>query len=689
MDWFVYMCQDTIKEWGQNCRDMDFFANSETGKILSEWDIECKKSEDLTVMPNRVPHSGAYDWIGDEPSEPPKWLWDSHTQKTVRASNAILREGYIAISYTWGRYIKRGEWRSIKGVPWKVPDMEPGHGDVLDIIPILSKTPSNRYFWVDVLCINQQDQVEKRQEIGKQGSIFKQAKGIIVWAWTIPSGHDLALAMYHLGTGVLWSLRVPINNIMTGGEVASYKAWKRDRTKQHRESLAAARVLWADPWFSSLWTMQEMVLCPSGLLMAKNGEYCEINKRPLTLAIIGSAINLAQAMMTIRELARDRSSSGPLLHRIWRSLLRQNTPFDDKLDIAKRALRKHWARESIVRGRITMWSAWEEQSSLSICLHANRVNVLNAVTRRKASSRRGEAVLAALKVAPYSGAFDKDGLTTSGLPPSLLNKILKAEGAKLMFNVDHGEFNSFFFSNVLPDARQSFAEPPTPGKKKWYDISSWSIIEDGNLRIPQGSFIQSPEDANIWLILPASTIGSDEKMPMAKASARIESEYQQWLNPSRRSQALGSFQQKAISSVSNKLFSFSGVTNPMSAFQRRTASTLAGEDVPNAVQIRFLPLGWAEEEPDMKMMNMYAKVIPLGQLWYDVIGFRSDQDDIAWGLILASRVDDRVKEQDRRWYKCGMYISKGCIKLQPIEEEKGMIVGQVIETLLEEPSTGT
>ncbi|KAF3202717.1 hypothetical protein TWF106_002114 [Orbilia oligospora] len=87
--------------WKEKCRyEKDFFIDEDTPdgdiKVISKWGIEVETASDLKVLPKKIPHSGSYEWIGEKSSEPPKWLWDSETKKTVRATKKKLKKGYIA-----------------------------------------------------------------------------------------------------------------------------------------------------------------------------------------------------------------------------------------------------------------------------------------------------------------------------------------------------------------------------------------------------------------------------------------------------------------------------------------------------------------------------------------------------------------------------------------------------------------
>jgi hypothetical protein len=62
----------------------------------------------LTKLPEKIVHPGAERQIGkeigDELSGYPKYLWDNKNCATVLATKDILKEGYGALGYTWGRW---------------------------------------------------------------------------------------------------------------------------------------------------------------------------------------------------------------------------------------------------------------------------------------------------------------------------------------------------------------------------------------------------------------------------------------------------------------------------------------------------------------------------------------------------------------------------------------------------------
>ena len=158
------------------CQSLGLFNAHQTPSLRHTWDVVCQAISNLQTLPVKIPHAGHYEWVGDPDERPPKWLWDSQDYCTVESNAERLAEGYIAVSYTWGRW-KCGETQ-ISGTDWSVPQLKDEcNFNLKTLQDILHDIPSCRYFWVDVLCINQGDEKELEEEIAKQGAIFAQTRG--------------------------------------------------------------------------------------------------------------------------------------------------------------------------------------------------------------------------------------------------------------------------------------------------------------------------------------------------------------------------------------------------------------------------------------------------------------------------------------------------------------------------------
>lgn len=216
---------------------------------------------------------------------------NTFTCETMTEAKRLPR--YNILSYTWGR------WRSdnarpidIKGTPWKIPAVQQEHftPEVFErVLRIASKSAD--YVWVDVACINQgrspEDVTESMDQVGKQMGIFSQAYQAFVWL-NRSSKEDLQKAV----DGVILSgldLQDELYDLKKAKHVDSEK--EKSVCDLLERIGHANRSLCSDPWFSSLWTLQESVLRRDAIILSREGLNLAADEegRMLSLAIVGNA----------------------------------------------------------------------------------------------------------------------------------------------------------------------------------------------------------------------------------------------------------------------------------------------------------------------------------------------------------------------------------------------------------------
>jgi len=276
------------------CTDLGL-VDSDHRRFSHAWNMDCAPIDSLTSLPTKIQHAGNYDWIGEKDERHPAWLWDSRDDKTVHTTQAALDQGYVAVTYTWGRWRSEDRTNSSPATPWPVPlvDSNRCSFSLSRLKTILKRTPASRYFWVDVLCINQSDGEEKRTEISKQAAIFARAKGVVSYLWTLESADDLIDAVQDLGDIVLWSVRL---SGPQDREQSTFMGSSRPRPRAERPGAKFQ----LDHWFTSLWTLQEMILSPGSLFLTAKGDYCSVNGKFVTVAFIAAACHLCDELRVWR-----------------------------------------------------------------------------------------------------------------------------------------------------------------------------------------------------------------------------------------------------------------------------------------------------------------------------------------------------------------------------------------------------
>lgn len=192
---------------------------------------------------------------------------------------------YNAITYTWGRWrLKVHESPhvpslAISGTPWQVPRVHPNAFTAAQLQDLLNKATRVygqienpvmewndhgsfqpvEFVWLDVACIDQrEEETRSASEVGRQAQIFHGARQVFVWLSTISSA-ALERIILELG-GMHDLMRL----------VTSYRSWDPESVA---EQLTGARdcfqTILSDPWFSSLWTLQEAFLRPDAVLFSR------------------------------------------------------------------------------------------------------------------------------------------------------------------------------------------------------------------------------------------------------------------------------------------------------------------------------------------------------------------------------------------------------------------------------------
>ena len=203
---------------------------------------------------------------------------------------------YNAISYTWGRWALRENDRPevtalpVHGTPWNIPRVDPQHFCVSDFhnaVNECAKTltaviENNRtvrieyatvdFIWLDVACIDQRFNRDSMLEIGRQAEIFRNAQSVYIWLNRLVSDDldELSGAVRDLSETAFFT----IPDIIDGEKVYVSEVEGDFRPEWLDEGFHDLRSLHQDPWFTSLWTLQEAFLRKDARFLSKEGNYC-------------------------------------------------------------------------------------------------------------------------------------------------------------------------------------------------------------------------------------------------------------------------------------------------------------------------------------------------------------------------------------------------------------------------------
>ncbi|KAM0313627.1 hypothetical protein ACHAO8_005284 [Botrytis cinerea] len=151
---------------------------------------------------------------------------------------------YSALSYTWG-YIDKVEEVIVDSARIKVTF------NLHMALKHLRSQEEDQIFWIDALCINQENFHEKIHQIRQMGDIYKKAEKVVIWLGRGTEETDLVMdAMKRLRKASLSWHSTEWKDKASG--------WV-DENNEHLSNLREQMRLILDrPWFRRIWILQEV-----------------------------------------------------------------------------------------------------------------------------------------------------------------------------------------------------------------------------------------------------------------------------------------------------------------------------------------------------------------------------------------------------------------------------------------------
>lgn len=220
--------------------------------------------------------------------------FQSHQRQGSHTYGGVDNPQYNILSYTWGRWeTSKGKALPITGTTWEVPIVDKRGFSVEAFAKVVQHVKQDGSFvWLDIACIDQENERVKATEIGKQAAIFRGARQAYIW---LSHSKRSALKPFIL------------------------KALSRDALEINRPWLdrlaKGVEQIFSDPWFSSLWTLQEGYLRRDAILLFDDASWLDIPKfesysqhgGPCTLLDITSAYShIYSEVLGVLRLDPDR-----------------------------------------------------------------------------------------------------------------------------------------------------------------------------------------------------------------------------------------------------------------------------------------------------------------------------------------------------------------------------------------------
>ncbi|PMD15734.1 HET-domain-containing protein [Hyaloscypha hepaticicola] len=168
---------------------------------------------------------------------------------------------FDALSYVWGS-TEELDPADVYLVPPSVQLGDVALTSELQRLPISSslcgalrrlRLPNDyRVIWVDALCINQSDPVEKSQQVPMMGKIYHRARSVLVWLGEEANDSDLALSFIPQVT-----------------DLSRFDRIIHDQGSTHK--WYALSKMMNRPWFSRRWVVQELAFAREAKVYCGNG----------------------------------------------------------------------------------------------------------------------------------------------------------------------------------------------------------------------------------------------------------------------------------------------------------------------------------------------------------------------------------------------------------------------------------
>ncbi|EEU45330.1 uncharacterized protein NECHADRAFT_80908 [Fusarium vanettenii 77-13-4] len=303
-----------------------------------------------------------------------------------------LEQPYETLSYTWG-----DENEATKVTVWLEKTPVPVARNLFDALQRLRMTHEPRYLWVDALCINQGDDVEKTWQVSMMHRVYSQC-------------HQCAIWLGALGDVDVFHARAAVDTLCWFAGSRGKPDWMDDDSA--REYAAKAlKILINLPWWSRIWTVQEAILPSSAtvywgpceiswdLMRRAADSFFDTPSRdiPDEFWDNGGAIDLQSAT---RGLAFTRKES--LFQVLWRWRFRQATDPRDKVyglvgfrrdtslpnvrtcdyTIDVRTLYQRVTADLIHRGLYGVGEGLKVEDDRILCLHGLQIDRISVVEDR-------------------------------------------------------------------------------------------------------------------------------------------------------------------------------------------------------------------------------------------------------------------------------------------------------------------
>ncbi|KAI0552600.1 hypothetical protein F4679DRAFT_73500 [Xylaria curta] len=297
---------------------------------------------------------GIFLWDGVEPQWPMRLLHIPSMTSVERQDGNTYgphgekEPGYSILTYTWGRWpAPGGPHIPVSGTTWAIPAVDEAKFTVASFERVIKKMGQSYDFaWIDVVCIDQENYDVKMEEIGRQVGIFANASQVYVWLWSLPTAQlqhvydDITRcsASFDKSEGTFRQLpSFATSSVMYDDSAPRNASHENDELTHSRipqvrlSSLEVSiKTLLSDPWFSSLWTLQEGILRQDAIFLSQEAECVEhrvnIASPEAEMFSLTSAFSTIRSALELYDRRCTEPSYGKLVDSVVRAIKRCGFP---------------------------------------------------------------------------------------------------------------------------------------------------------------------------------------------------------------------------------------------------------------------------------------------------------------------------------------------------------------------------
>jgi hypothetical protein len=170
---------------------------------------------------------------------------------------------YEALSYAWG-CADLVDYIEVNGARLWITE------NLHSALQCLQSRDQDRVLWIDAICIDQSNKVERSEQVQQMGSIFGFARRVIFWL-----GKPTVEAMLLMGS--LSELYIKSIAVLRQNSKADITVWKKlwsdvlPTLESERDNITSRqrtglRILLRRPWFDRVWIIQEVAMAQSAIV---------------------------------------------------------------------------------------------------------------------------------------------------------------------------------------------------------------------------------------------------------------------------------------------------------------------------------------------------------------------------------------------------------------------------------------